>query len=133
MTLPAILKEIVAQEPNPRDPLKLEIEQMLAEMEAGLDFNKALRGLATRSEIQELQVLASAVVQAERVGSGLAQTFRIYGDDLRSSRRELLRAKMQKLPVKMLLPMVLFLLLPLMVLILAPAGLSMMARFVSVE
>lgn len=128
MTLPAVLREIVQQEPNPNDPLKLELEQMLSEMDAGLDLNKALRGLAVRSEMPELQILTSAVVQAEKVGSGLAQTFRIYGDDMRSARREKIRTKIQKLPIKMLVPMVLFLLFPLMVLILAPAGISMMTQ-----
>lgn len=129
MTLPAILREIVQQEPDPNDPLKFELEQMLSEMDAGLDLNKAFRGLANRSEIPELSVLTSAVVQAERVGSGLAQTFRIYGEDMRSARREKIRTKIQKLPIKMLLPMVVFLLLPLLALILAPAGLSMLAQF----
>lgn len=131
MTLPAVLREIVQQEPNPQDPLKLELEQMLSEMDAGLDLNKALRGLAVRSEMPELHILTSAVVQAEKVGSGLAQTFRIYGDDMRSARREKLRTKIQKLPIKMLIPMVLFLLFPLMMLILAPAGISMMTQFAS--
>ncbi|GEM_PF-3184731 len=129
MTLPGILREIVQQEPDPKDPLKLELEQMLSEMDAGLDLNKALRGLTTRSEIQELNVLASAVVQAERVGSGLAQTFRIYGEDMRATRREKLKTKIQKLPIKMLLPMVAFLLFPLLVLILAPAMLKILTQF----
>ena len=131
MTLPAVLREIVQQEPDPNDPLKLELEQMLSEMDAGLDLNKALRGLAVRSEMPELQILTSAVVQAEKVGSGLAQTFRIYGDDMRSARREKIRTVIQKLPIKMLLPMVIFLLFPLMMLILAPAGISMVTQFAS--
>lgn len=124
MALPAVLREIVHLEPNKKDPLKFELEQMLAEMDTGLDLNKALKGLAVRCEIDELRTLATSVVQADRVGAGLAQTFRIYSDDLSMSRREKFRTKIQKLPIKMLVPMLFFLIGPMIALIIGPAAIQ---------
>ena len=127
MSLPAVLREVVNQEQNAKDPLKIELGQMLSELDAGIGLNKAMQSLAARCEIEELHMLASAVVQAERVGSGLASTFRVYGDDMRSRRRERFRSTVQKLPVKMMLPIAFFLLPSLMLMAMGPTIISVVS------
>jgi tight adherence protein C len=81
---------------------------MNAEMRAGRSFVEALATLADRLMIAEAQSLLAILRQSAELGSDSAEALRVFGDELRDKR--LLRAEEQanKLSVKMLVPLGLF-------------------------
>jgi tight adherence protein C len=100
---------------------------MTLEVQAGQERAVAFQHMAQRTGLTDIRSLASMIVQAERFGTGLAQALRIYADSLRSKRRLDIEAKINKVAVKMIFPIVLFIVPALFVVILAP-GVLMILR-----
>ena len=86
----------------------LNLAIMGAEMRAGRTFVEALGTLAERLMIPEARSLVAVLRQSAELGSDVAEALRVFSDEMRS--RRLLRAEEQanKLSVKMLLPLALF-------------------------
>ena len=97
---------------------------MTLEVQAGQERAIAFQHMAQRTGLMDIRSLASMIVQAERFGTGLSQTLRIYADSLRMKRRLEIEATINKAAVKMVFPIVLFVLPALFVVILAPGILS---------
>jgi tight adherence protein C len=97
---------------------------MTLEVQAGQERSVAFQHMAQRTGLMDIRSLAGMITQAERFGTGLAQALRIYADSLRMKRRLDIEAKINKVAVKMIFPIVLFILPALFVVILAPGILS---------
>ena len=67
---------------------------------------ESLRRLSRRLEVSSVTILVSALVQAEQLGSGIAQALRRQADDLRDRRRERANAFAMALSVKRMIPLV---------------------------
>jgi tight adherence protein C len=87
-------------------PLTEEFRTFQREVLAGVVRVRALRRVADRADVLSLTILISALVQAEQVGSGIAEVLRRQADDLRSRRRERAMSLANALPVKLLFPLV---------------------------
>ena len=87
-------------------PLAREFRSYQADLLAGRARVEALRRLSRRLEVSSVTILVSALVQAEQLGSGIAQTLRRQADDLRERRRERANAFAMALPVKRMFPLV---------------------------
>lgn len=87
-------------------PLAREFRSYQADLLAGRARVDALRRLARRLEISSVSILVSALVQAEQLGSGIAQALRRQADDLRDRRRERANAFAMALSVKRMIPLV---------------------------
>jgi pilus assembly protein TadC len=101
----AALARILAAEPATR-PLALEFRTFQAEVLAGRPRVQCLRRLSRRVDVTSLTIFVSALVQAEQVGSGVADVLRRQSDDLRDRRREQAISLASTLPVKLLFPLV---------------------------
>ena len=66
-------------------------------------------------------MFASALIQAEQVGSGIAEVLRVQSDDLRQRRRERAIREAETLQVKLVFPLVICCLPGLFVITLGPA------------
>ena len=97
---------------------------MTLEVQAGQERSVAFQHMAQRTGLMDIRSLASMIMQAERFGTGLAQALRIYADSLRMKRRLDIEAKINKVAVKMIFPIILFILPALFVVILAPGVLT---------
>src|SRR5207248_124281 len=75
-----------------------------------LTRQQAFAGLAERVDSDEVRLLTSSIIQSEQLGTSLVSTIKNQAQQLRSSRRRKAEAQALKAPVKMLLPMVLFIL-----------------------
>jgi pilus assembly protein TadC len=100
----AVGKIVRAQET--RRPLVAEFITFQIDMLAGVPRLQALRQLARRVEVPSITTFTSALVQAEQVGAGLAETLRHQADDLRQRRRENALLQAQALPVKLVFPLI---------------------------
>jgi len=104
-----------------------ELHWMTLEVQAGQERSVAFQHMAQRTGLMDIRSLASMIVQAERFGTGLAQALRIYADSLRMKRRLDIEAKINKVAVKMIFPIVLFILPALFVVIMAPGVLTILS------
>jgi tight adherence protein C len=96
----------------------------LAEMRAGASRSDALKNLAERVQIPEVQSFVLAIRQADEFGISVSTVLRDQAEEMRIHRRQIAQEKAQKAPVKMLVPMVFFIFPPLFLIVIGPAGLQ---------
>jgi tight adherence protein C len=106
-------------------PLAAECVRVLQEMQVGRSRVEALRGMAERTTVAELKVLASAVVQATELGVPVARVLREQSAEMRIARRQRAEERAQKVQVKVLFPLILCLFPALFVVVIGPGVLSM--------
>lgn len=99
------------------------------EFRAGSAREDALRNLADRTGVQEINSFATLLIQSQELGTSVGDTLRVYSDDMRYRRMMAAEEKAQKLPAKMIIPMGLCLMPALMTVILSPAVLRIMKAF----
>ena len=87
-------------------PLAREFRTYQSDLLAGRTRVESLRRLAHRLEVSSVTILVSALVQAEQLGSGIAEALRRQADDLRERRRERANAFAMALPIKRMFPLV---------------------------
>jgi tight adherence protein C len=98
-----------------------EFKLLNLELRAGKDKQDALRNLALRTDIEELKNLVVLLIQADKFGTSVANTLRIYSDTFRTQRMQKAEELAAKIPVKLVFPLVLFIFPSLFVAILGPA------------
>lgn len=106
-----------------------EFGRVLSDMQVGMTRDEALRSLATRTQLKELQRFAALVAQSDRSGSGIGMALRIQGERLKETRIFQAREKAASLPVKMLFPVVLFIFPTLFIMVLGPGVISLIQNF----
>lgn len=111
---------------NTKGPLAVECLRMLQEMQLGKSRLQSLRGLSERTTIPELRAFASALVQSGELGIPIGQVLRGQAREMRTKQRQLAEEKAQKLPVKILFPMMFCIFPALFIVVLGPAAISMM-------
>jgi tight adherence protein C len=114
---------------NTEGPLAHELARVLQEMQIGLGRSKALRALGERTTLPDLRSFTSAMVQADAFGIPVGQVLRVQANEIRTKRRQRAEEQAQKIPVKIMIPLVLFILPCLFVVVLGPAILGMMDVF----
>jgi tight adherence protein C len=121
----------VSQELKVTHPeLSDELQLVNMEMRVGKSRLEALRELARRTGLDDIQALVAMLVQTERFGTSVAQSLRVHSDDLRTKRRQRAEELSAKTTVKMVPPLVFFIFPALMVVILGPAVISLMRQLV---
>ncbi len=97
-----------AVEKGPEGPLRRELEHVLRDLKSGLNRMEALRRLDDRLRIKEVTNLVGTVVQAERMGSGLAKSLRFQSEQRRSERFQRAEKQAMEAPVKLVFPLLVF-------------------------
>ena len=95
------------------------------ELRAGLPRERALRNLALRTGVEEIEALVAMLIQADHFGTSTADSLRIYSDMLRTTRRLRAEEAAAKIAVKLLFPLIFFIFPALLVVLLGPATISM--------
>lgn len=96
---------------------------------AGMSREDALRGLWTRTGVHEIRTLVSHIIQGEKWGTSSGRVLRVYSETLRRLRRQAAEKKAATLPVKMLLPLGLFIFPSIFIVILGPVAMNVMKLF----
>ena len=91
------------------------------ELRAGKDRQDALSNLALRTDIEEMKNLVTLLNQADKFGTSVATTLRVYADTFRTQRMQKAEERAAKIPVKLVFPLILFIFPSLFVAILGPA------------
>jgi tight adherence protein C len=98
-----------------------ELAMVSAELNSGTGLGFALRGLAERTQIDDIKPLAATMIQSEQLGSRMGPALRALSDSLRNSRRMRAEEAAQKTTVKILFPLIFFVLPAMMIVIVGPA------------
>ena len=123
----ALLK--VAQEMRvTHHELSEELQLVNLEMRIGKPRMDAFRELARRTGVEDIKSLVAMLIQTDRFGTSVAQSLRVYSDDMRVKRRQRAEEMSAKTTVKMVPPLVFFIFPALMVVILGPAVLTLMRQ-----
>jgi len=124
--LEAAMARVAERQPG---PLAQEVRKTLQEISLGRPRQEALTDMGRRCGVDELNTFLTAIVQAEQLGVGIANTLRVQADYLRMQRRQRAEAMAQQAPVKMVFPLV-FLIFPAMMLVLlGPAAIRLWETF----
>lgn len=101
-----------------------ELYRLLQEIQLGASRRQALQRLRDRTEVSELSAFALALIQADIIGSPVAEVLQSNANQMRLIRRQDARERGAKLPVKLLIPMLLFIFPALFIVIVGPAAIS---------
>lgn len=88
-------------------PLTEELNIVLQEIRVGKRRREALTALAHRVKTPEVGSFSRALIQADRMGTGVAESLRILSEDMRLQRIHWADRYAQRAPLKMLLPLML--------------------------
>ena len=100
------------------------------EMRAGAAREQSLRNLALRTGVEEIGTFATMLTQADRFGTSIGDSLRVFSDDLRHKRQTRAEEQAAKVPTKMLLPLVLCIFPVVSLVILSPAVIRMIRQMV---
>jgi tight adherence protein C len=110
-------------------PLAADLARLLQDIHIGVPRDVAFEHLAARTDVADLRQFVVALRQAERHGLPIAQVLRVQAAELREKRRLRAEERAQKIPVKMIFPLVCFILPALFVVIIGPAALRFAETF----
>lgn len=95
-------------EKGPKGPLRQEFFLVLRDVRAGLSRADALKRMEERLRIPEVSSFVSAIIQAEQVGASIGKVLRMQAERRRSERFQRAEKLAMEAPVKLILPLVLF-------------------------
>lgn len=94
------------------------------EVRAGGTREKALKNLARRTGVEELDTFAVMLTQADKFGTSVGDSLRVFSDDLRHKRQTRAENRAAKVPTLMLIPLVLFIFPSIIMVIMGPAAIQ---------
>ncbi len=106
--------------------LALAFGRVLREIQLGKVRRDAMRDMAARMDVADVNAFTAAIIQAEQLGVSMAKILRVQSDQMRVKRRQRAQEKAQQAPVKMMLPMVLLIFPSIWIVLLGPAVLKLM-------
>jgi tight adherence protein C len=111
-----------------------EISEELAivnlELKAGKRRAEALRNLADRTAVEDLKKLVAVLIQADRFGTGVAQSLRAHAEYMRVQARQIAEEKAAKLGVKLVFPIFFCILPSLFVVTVGPVVMKIMRELI---
>lgn len=101
--------------------LAKELQRVQIEMRSGLSREAALRHLALRTGVEDIDLLVAMLIQAERFGTSIGQSLRAHSDNLRTKRRQRAEEAAARIAVRLLMPLIFLIFPTLMLVLLGPA------------
>lgn len=100
------------------------------ELKAGKRRIEALRNLSERTGVEDLKKLVAVLIQADRFGTGVAQSLRAHADFMRIQARQVAEEKAAKLGVKLIFPIFFCILPSLFVVTVGPVAMKIIRELV---
>ncbi len=107
--------------------LSLAFGRVLREIQLGKLRREALRDMADRMDVADVNSFIAAIIQAEQLGVSMAKILRIQSDQMRTKRRQRAQETAQQAPVKMMIPMVVLIFPSIWIVLMGPAVLKVMS------
>ena len=94
------------------------------ELRAGASRSDAMKNLALRIGMDEIDSLVSILIQSDRFGTSISDSLKMHSESLRSKRKLIAEEAAAKLPVKILMPLIFCIFPALLTVLLGPAVIS---------
>ena len=124
LAMDAALARVAAEIGLKSAVLSDELNLVTLELRAGSSKEKALRNLALRTGVEDVDALVAMLIQSERFGTSIAASLRVQSDQLRTKRRQRAEEAAAKIALKLLFPLIFFIFPALLVVLLGPAFLQ---------
>jgi len=111
------------------DPLGQELRLTLQEQRMGLSVGQAIESLGRRADCDNMRIFVRSITQGERLGVSIGTTMRNLSLEMRKRRRAKAEERAQKMPIKMLFPLIFFIFPALFIVILTPMVISIARAF----
>jgi tight adherence protein C len=109
--------------------ISLSFARALREIQLGKARRDALKVMADRVDIPEMTSFVAAIIQSEALGVSMARVLRIQSDQMRIKRKQRAEEEAEKAPIKMILPMGIFIFPSILIVLLTPALLRIVETF----
>lgn len=119
--LDAALVKVAEEMRLESEALAEELHLVNLELRAGSSREKALRNLALRTGVEEVNTFATMLIQADRFGTSIGDSLRVFSQELRTKRQLRAEEMAAKIPLKLLFPMVFCIFPALLLVLLGPA------------
>jgi tight adherence protein C len=129
VSLDAAIMRVAREMATVHPDLSAELMQVTRRVNAGVPRDQALQGLYTHTGVAELRSLAANMVQSEKWGTSIATVLRVFAEGLRRRRKQAAEKKAATAPLRMMLPLALFIFPTLFVVLLGPAMINITAMF----
>lgn len=113
-----------------KEPSGDEFSTYLAETRIGRSRSEALRNLATRANVADMRSFTAAVIQADQLGVSLTKVLRAQSENMRVKRKQRIQERAAQIPVKMLIPMAIFIFPTIFVVLIGPAAIMIVQTLV---
>lgn len=107
-------------------PVAVEFRRVLQEIKVGNSRREALRDMANRCASEDITTFANAIIHSDQMGIGIGKTLRGLSEQMRRKRRQQAEEQAMKAPVKMLIPLILFIFPTIFIILLGPAVIQLM-------
>jgi tight adherence protein C len=104
-----------------RDPLGQELRLTLQEQRMGLSVGEAIESLGRRADCENMRIFVRSLTQGEKLGVSIGTTMRNLASEMRKRRKAMAEERAQKMPLKMLFPLLFFIFPAIFIVLLVPA------------
>ncbi len=110
-------------------PLGEELQRTVQDVQTGMTRSEAMRRLSQRTDVAELRHFVIAFVQADSYGLPISQILRVQSAELRLKRRQHAEERAQKIPLKVIFPLLTCILPTLLIVVLGPGIIRIIETF----
>ncbi|WP_419735983.1 type II secretion system F family protein [Pseudomonas sp. COR18] len=106
LALPTTIERVAEEMAVSQVELAEELALVNAQIRAGVSNTEALKQLAVRTGLEDVQGLVSLLAQSIRFGTSVAETLRIYADEFRDRRTQAAEEAGAKIGTKLIFPLI---------------------------
>ncbi|WP_095143768.1 MULTISPECIES: type II secretion system F family protein [unclassified Pseudomonas] len=106
LALPTTIERVAEEMAVSQIELAEELALVNAQIRAGVTSTEALKQLAERTGLEDVQGLVSLLAQSIRFGTSVADTLRIYADEFRDRRTQAAEEMGAKIGTKLIFPLI---------------------------
>jgi tight adherence protein C len=106
LALPQTIERVAEEMSVSQVELAEELALVNSQIRAGIPSTEALKQLAVRTGLEDVQGLVSLLAQSIRFGTSVADSLRIYADEFRDRRTQAAEEKGAKIGTKLIFPLI---------------------------
>lgn len=109
--------------------LAIAFGRVIQEIQLGKTRRQALRAMDASLDVPDVTAFVGAIVQADQLGVSITKILNIQAEQMRIKRRQRAQEKAQQAPVKMVIPLVIFIFPSIWIVLLGPAAVQLFRTF----
>ena len=120
---------LVKIEEHSKGPLVDELMMVHREISMGRTRREAFKNFSERTNVQEVRTFTGALIQAEHLGLPIKNVLKSQSQQLRLSRKQNAEKRAMKAPIKMMIPLLIFIFPVIFIILLGPTVIQIMQTF----